>query len=127
MNLHSAVSAFAALAQETRLKVFKILIEYGRTGVAAGVISDRLDMPHNSLSFHLSYLKKAGLISSDKQGRSIIYRANVEEIENLIGYLNENCCVREVPSKHGSGKREGDSSVACCDDSENGKKDCCDS
>jgi DNA-binding transcriptional ArsR family regulator len=87
MNLNSAITAFTALSQETRLKVFKILIEYGATGTAAGTISERLGIPHNTLSFHLSHLTEAGLISSRKQGRSMIYAANCKAIEGLIDYL----------------------------------------
>jgi ArsR family transcriptional regulator, arsenate/arsenite/antimonite-responsive transcriptional repressor len=95
MNVEQAINAFGALAQATRLKVFKILIEYGQTGTAAGTISERLDIPHNTLSFHLSHLSKAGLITSCKQGRSIIYAANVTSIKALIDYLRENCCILE--------------------------------
>lgn len=95
MDLDNAINAFASLSQETRLKVFKILVEYGRTGAAAGTISDRLEIPHNTLSFHLSHLTQAGLINSHKDGRSIIYAANCDSIEELIGYLRENCCILE--------------------------------
>lgn len=95
MNLENATKAFSALSQATRLKVFKILIEYGKAGTAAGTISDRLKIPHNTLSFHLSHLSKAGLISSRKDGRSVIYSANVDSIEELISYLKENCCILE--------------------------------
>lgn len=89
------MNAFTALSQETRLKVFKILIEYGSRGTAAGTISDRLGIPHNTLSFHLSHLTQAGLISARKDGRSMIYAANVGAIEELIAYLRENCCILE--------------------------------
>jgi DNA-binding transcriptional ArsR family regulator len=99
MNLETATKAFTALSQETRLKVFKILIEYGKTGTPAGTISDRLEIPHNTLSFHLSHLSKAGLISSRKEGRSIIYSANVDSIEGLISYLKENCCALDGAGK----------------------------
>lgn len=92
MQLEEARLIFSALSQETRLQVFKILIEYGTTGTAAGTLSKRLGIPHNSLSFHLSHLSDVGLIQSQKQGRSIIYSANCNIIENLIGYLQENCC-----------------------------------
>lgn len=95
MKLKHAINAFAALSQETRLKVFKILIEYGSSGTAAGTISDRLSIPHNTLSFHLSHLTQAGLITARKDGRSMIYAANVASIEDLIGYLRENCCINE--------------------------------
>ena len=88
-----ATDAFAALSQETRLKVFRILIEYGNNGTAAGTISDRLGIPHNTLSFHLSHLTQVGLIFARKDGRSMIYTANVASIEALISYLRENCCI----------------------------------
>lgn len=95
MDIKHAINAFTALSQETRLKVFKILVEYGATGTAAGTISDRLGIPHNTLSFHLSHLTQAELITSRKEGRQMIYAANCDAIENLIGYLRENCCINE--------------------------------
>ncbi len=95
MKIENALSAFVGLSQETRLKVFKILIEYGCSGTAAGTISDRLGIAHNTLSFHLSHLTQAGLITARKDGRSMIYVANCDIIEDLIGYLRENCCVLE--------------------------------
>ncbi len=93
MDINKAITSFSALSQETRLRVFKTLVEYGESGAAAGVLSKRLGIVQNTLSFHLSYLSHAGLISSRKEGRSIIYKANYKVIENLIGYLQENCCV----------------------------------
>ena len=95
MDLEHAIHAFAALSQATRLKVFKILIEYGHSGAAAGTVSDRLGIPHNTLSFHLSHLVQAGLITARKQGRQMIYTADVASIEGLIDYLRENCCILE--------------------------------
>lgn len=95
MNLDAAIIALSALSQETRLRVFKLLIEYGRGGTPAGTLSDQLDIPHNTLSFHLSHLSHAGLVTSRKQGRSIIYAANCDVMESLLGYLKENCCIRE--------------------------------
>ena len=95
MDIDKATGLFSALSQETRLKVFKILIEYGRTGAAAGTISNRLGIPHNTLSFHLSHLTQAGLTTSRKDGRSIIYAVNCSAIEGLINYLRENCCILE--------------------------------
>lgn len=95
MKINNALDAFSALSQETRLKVFKILVEYGATGTAAGTISDRLGIPHNTLSFHLSHLIQAELISSRKDGRYVIYSANCSAIEELIDYLKENCCILE--------------------------------
>jgi DNA-binding transcriptional ArsR family regulator len=94
MDINTALNAFAALSQETRLRVFKLLIEYGPEGTPAGSLSEQLSIPHNTLSFHLSHLSHAGLVSSRKLGRSIIYAANCEAIEGLIDYLKENCCSR---------------------------------
>jgi len=93
MELYSAVDAFSSLAQETRLKVFKVLIEYGEDGVSPKQIAKRLEVPDNTLSFHLANLQKAGLVSSQKDGRSLIYSANCGAIEALIDYLKENCCI----------------------------------
>ncbi len=99
MNIDKPLKTFFALSQETRLRVLKILIEYGRTGVAAGVISDRLGIPHNTLSFHLSLLSEAELVLSRKEGRLVIYTANFETIENTICFLRENCCINEDPKE----------------------------
>ena len=95
MDIDHALVAISALSQETRLKVFKILVEYGSTGAPAGVVGERLGISHNNLSFHLSHLSHAGLVSSRKAGRSIIYSAKTNAIEGLIGFLYENCCIQE--------------------------------
>ena len=97
MELKNALAAFTALSQETRLRVFKILLEYGETGTPAGTLGERLDIPHNTLSFHLSHLSHAGLVSSRRDGRQVIYSANCGAIEELITYLKENCCALEKP------------------------------
>jgi ArsR family transcriptional regulator, arsenate/arsenite/antimonite-responsive transcriptional repressor len=99
MEMFEATEAFASLAQETRLKVFKLLIEYGRDGVLAGKIAEELKMPPNTLSFHLSHMARAGLVTSRKEGRSVTYLANAELIEGLIDYLQVNCCARETRSR----------------------------
>lgn len=98
MDIKSALSAFGALSQETRLKTLKILVEHGVNGCAASALSEKLSVPQNTLSFHLSHLSNAGLVRSKRQGRSIIYVANFKTIENLIGYLAENCCAAEAVS-----------------------------
>jgi len=95
MDIDRAIIAFSALSQETRLRVFRLLVEYGPNGTAAGTLSDALDIPHNTLSFHLSHLHHAGLVTSRKEGRSVIYAAHCDMIESLIGYLKENCCARD--------------------------------
>lgn len=98
MILDTALIAFSAISQETRLRVLKLLIEYGYDGAPAGALSDQLDIPHNTLSFHLAHLSHAGLVTSTKQGRSIIYVANNDTIQAMIRYLSENCCIREKKS-----------------------------
>ncbi len=95
MELYEATEAFSSLSQETRLKVFKLLVEYGRDGLIPGKIAEKLKIPDNTLSFHLSHMNKAGLVTSKKNGRSVTYFANADMIEGLISYLRENCCVQE--------------------------------
>ena len=73
MELFNALEIFASLAQETRLKVFRLLIEYGKDGLAPGAIAAELGIPDNTLSFHLSHMAKAGLVTSKKNGRSLTY------------------------------------------------------
>lgn len=100
METFEALEAFSSLSQETRLRVFKLLIEYGREGTVPGTLAEQLKIPDNTLSFHLSHMSKSGLVTSKKEGRSITYFANCDLIENLIGFLQENCCVRETKPKN---------------------------
>ncbi len=95
MELFAASEAFSSLSQETRLRVFKLLIRYGGDGLVPNKIADQLKIPDNTLSFHLSHMSRAGLVTSKKDGRSIVYYANTDLIKNLIGYLQENCCEKE--------------------------------
>lgn len=97
--MFEALEAFSSLSQETRLRVFKLIIEYGSTGMAPSKIAEQLKIPDNTLSFHLSHMTKAGLVSSRREGRSLIYVANTDLVQGLIGFLKENCCVRESKSK----------------------------
>jgi DNA-binding transcriptional ArsR family regulator len=99
MDIDHAVIALSALSQETRLRVFKLLIEYGADGTPAGQLSEQLQIPHNTLSFHLSHLSHAGLVQSRRQGRSIIYAANSAAIETLLAFLVANCCSRSQASE----------------------------
>ncbi|MGB9153685.1 MAG: helix-turn-helix transcriptional regulator [Alphaproteobacteria bacterium] len=92
MNIKQAIAAFNSLSQETRLKAFRILVEYGQQGIAAGELGHQLGVPHNTLSFHLSHLTDAGLVTSRKSGRSVIYRANLKKSQALVNFLLENCC-----------------------------------
>jgi ArsR family transcriptional regulator len=99
MEMIYALDAFASFSQETRLKVFKLLIEYGDDGLLPGKIASELKIPDNTLSFHLSHMSKAGLLTFKKVGRSITYYPNCDTIEDLIGYLKKNCCAKQKPRK----------------------------
>jgi ArsR family transcriptional regulator len=92
MKADSAIQVLAALAQEHRLALFRLLVEAGDQGLAAGTIADRLGLPNSSLSFHLAQLRNAGLILQQRQHRSLIYRANYPAMNALVAYLMENCC-----------------------------------
>ena len=92
MDTASAISSLSALAQETRLSIFRLLVEAGTQGLAAGAIAERLDIPASSLSFHLAELTRAGLIAQRRESRSLIYSANFRAMNALVGYLTENCC-----------------------------------
>ena len=99
MEMVTALEAFASLSQETRLRVFRLLIEYGRDGLIPGKIAAELKIPDNTLSFHLSHMSKADLVTSKKAGRSITYFANTDLVESLITFMQENCCARENKSR----------------------------
>jgi ArsR family transcriptional regulator len=92
MESNSIVAALAALAQETRLEVYRLLVQAGPGGLPAGSIGAKLSLPLPTLSFHLAQLKHAGLVAARRQGRSIIYAANYGAMNHLIAYLTENCC-----------------------------------
>ena len=92
MEIRSAIATLAALAQETRLRIFRLLVGVGLEGVPAGQIAKQLDLPLATLSFHLNALRQAGLIEFRRESRSLIYRANFEVMNELLAYLTENCC-----------------------------------
>lgn len=92
MKKSTAVAALGALAQETRLEIFRLLVQKGPEGLAAGEIGDRLGLPSPTLSFHLNQLRFAGLVTSRRASRSIIYSANFKRMTALLAYLTENCC-----------------------------------
>ena len=92
MRAENAVDALAALAQEHRLALFRLLVQAGDKGMAAGTIAEKLGVPNSSLSFHLTQLRNAGLILQERQHRSLIYRANYPATNALVAYLMENCC-----------------------------------
>jgi ArsR family transcriptional regulator len=87
-----AISALAALAQPTRLAIFRLLIKHEPIGITAGVIAETIGAPHNTLSTHLAILVRAGLLRSTREGRTIIYQSNVEGMRVVIGYLVNDCC-----------------------------------
>lgn len=88
------IQALAALAQETRLRIFRLLVQAGLCGMRPGRIAEALDIPAATLSFHLKEMKHAGILSCEKQGRSLIYAANFLLMNDLMAYLMENCCQR---------------------------------
>jgi len=92
MKKSLVVSALGALAQETRLDIFRLLVQRGREGLAAGAIGERLGLPSATLSFHLNQLRFAGLVTSRRKSRSIIYTANFKTMSDVLTYLTENCC-----------------------------------
>lgn len=95
LNPASVVEALGALAQEHRLSVFRLLVQTGEGGLPAGAIAEKLGIPNSSLSFHLAQLTRAGLIRQERQSRSLIYRADYAAMNDLVGYLMENCCAGE--------------------------------
>jgi len=90
-----AVTALAALAQESRLAAFRLLVTAGPRGMSAGAIAETLGMPAPSLSFHLKELSHAGLIEGHSQGRHVIYSANYDNMQALVDFLLENCCAAQ--------------------------------
>ena len=121
MDIQQAIVAFGALSQETRLKVFRLLVKHGEHGIAAGTLSETLGIPHNTLSFHLAHMSNAGLVLSRREGRSIIYRANFELVTDLIRFIIEDCCRVEFANIR-TDKKRGRSVIElfnCCQPKEN--------
>lgn len=92
MEMSNVVGALAALAQDTRLAVYRLLVEHAPDGLPAGQVAERLGIPPPSLSFHLKELSHAGLVLSRQEGRFVWYRADLEAMDGLVAYLTENCC-----------------------------------
>jgi len=92
MENAKAVAALAALAQDNRLDVFRLLVRTGAEGLPAGEIGERLGIAAPTLSFHLAQLKHAGLVTVQREGRSLIYAANYDAMNTLMAFLAENCC-----------------------------------
>ena len=96
MEEETVVRSLAALAQASRLRVFRALVVAGREGLTPSALSGALDLPATSLSFHLKELTNAGLASQERQGRYLVYRASFDQMNALLGYLTENCCQGEA-------------------------------
>jgi DNA-binding transcriptional ArsR family regulator len=92
MKSDDAIAALSALANEHRLAVFRLLVQAGPEGKAAGAIAEALSLPASSLSFHLAHLTRAGLITQRRESRSLIYGADFGAMNGLVGFLTENCC-----------------------------------
>jgi DNA-binding transcriptional ArsR family regulator len=92
MNERQALDAFAALSQETRLRILRLLVRAGPAGLAAGVVGEAVGASSSNASFHLGHLERAGLIRSRRAARSIIYSADVAGLSGLIRFLLEDCC-----------------------------------
>jgi ArsR family transcriptional regulator len=92
MEERDVVKSLAALAQPVRLKVFRALVVRGQAGLTPGAMAEGLDIPANTLSFHLKELTNAGLVTQERQSRNIVYRASFDDMNALLGYLTENCC-----------------------------------
>jgi ArsR family transcriptional regulator len=92
MEMFIAIEALDALAHETRLSVFRLLVKAGSNGLSAGEIAERLEARQNTMSSHLHKLARAGIVTSERDGRHIIYRADFDAVRQLILYLMEDCC-----------------------------------
>jgi len=95
MDEHDAVQALSALAQDTRLRIFRQLVVAGQAGLTPGQLADALQAAPTALSFHLKELLHAGLVSVQRDGRFLIYRADVARMNALLGFLTDNCCQGE--------------------------------
>ena len=104
MTPSAAVEALGALAQEHRLALFRLLIQAGSDGRPAGALASALGVPNSSLSFHLAQLSRAGLVTQERQHRSIIYRADYAAMNALVGFLMENCCGGAEPCEASSAR-----------------------
>lgn len=92
METTQALQSLAALAQESRLSIFRLLVQAGPAGMAAGAIGEQLELPPATLSFHLAGLTRAGLAQSRQEGRFVIYSADYVAMNALVGFLTDNCC-----------------------------------
>ncbi|MET3375466.1 DNA-binding transcriptional ArsR family regulator [Variovorax boronicumulans] len=107
MEENTVVRSLMALAQSIRLRVFRALVVAGPEGMTPGALTEALAVPATSLSFHLKELTNAGLVSQERQGRHLIYRASFDQMNDLLAYLTENCCQGQACAT------EADASCAC--------------
>ena len=96
MDIHSALASLAALSQRTRLEAYRLLVKHQPGGLPAGEIARLMDVPQNTMSTHLATLARAGLIASERQSRSIIYRADLDRLRALTLFLVKDCCGGEA-------------------------------
>ncbi len=97
MEIREAVQRLGALAHETRLSVFRLLVRRGTLGLAAGEIATRMDISPPNASFHLAELARVGLVTARRDGRSVIYTVDFSSIAGLVDFMEENCCAEETP------------------------------
>ena len=95
MKKNDVVKALSALAQPSRLKTFRALVVAGQTGLVPGIMAEQMEIPAATLSFHLKELMHAGLVTQERNGRHLIYRANYDAMNDVIAYLTQNCCQGE--------------------------------
>ncbi|KTD08334.1 ArsR/SmtB family transcription factor [Legionella jamestowniensis] len=95
MDILDALKIFDTLSQETRLQVFRILVQAGPEGLSASTIGEALGVLHNTLSFHLSHLSNAGIVNSQRKGRYVIYSANFELMRDFIAFMVQDCCSKQ--------------------------------
>ena len=113
MEEQDVVKSLAALAQPVRLRVFRALVVAGPDGLTPGALTEQLDVPATSLSFHLKELTHAGLVSQERDGRHLIYRASFDHMTDLLGYLTEHCCQGRSCSATESTTKSKRASRAC--------------
>lgn len=112
MQASVVIRALGALAQDHRLAAYRLLVQAGTDGMAAGLLAERLGVPASSMSFHLAQLTNAGLITQRRQSRSLIYSADFAAMNTLMGYLTENCC-GGIPCADVAACQPLDTSIAC--------------
>ena len=109
MDERQALSSFAALSQETRLAIVRALVVAGPGGLAAGVIAERMGVSATNVSFHLKELERSGLVTQQRQSRSIVYSASYDALANLVKFLREDCCAGHPIVREGVQQSDG-----CC-------------